>query len=337
MADQTLPLPDALFRAMVDAQPESIALIDAQGRIIYANHAWVEFGRRNDLPAPEAWAELNYLQACQAAAKRGDPDGQIVASGIRDVLDGHTPAFQHEYPCHSPEKQRWFMMQATPLHWAGQRYVIISHHDITERKLAEERVETMAYMDGLTGIPNRRYFDAFMEQEWRRASRTHTPLALVMLDIDHFKQFNDHYGHQAGDECLRRIGRTLGRFAQRAGDMAARYGGEEFAVILANTELPQAAEIAEEIRAAIQALDIPHEHSPFGECLTASLGVAAIHPNRDEPPSCLIEAADQALYAAKAAGRNRVVTAPPVDQNHTGAAQPGPPPASPEAQAEGRI
>ncbi|MFZ5466091.1 MAG: diguanylate cyclase domain-containing protein [Pseudomonadota bacterium] len=318
MAGQKTPPPDALFRAIVDAQPESIAVIDAQGRIIYANNAWVEFGRRNDLPAPEAWSELNYLQACQAAAKRGDADGRVVVTGIRDVLDGNATAFRHEYPCHSPDKQRWFMMQATPLRWEGRVYGIISHHDITERKLAEERVEAMAYMDGLTGIPNRRYFDAFMEQEWRRASRTHTPLALVMLDIDHFKQFNDHYGHQAGDECLRRIGRTLGRFAQRAGDMAARYGGEEFAVILANTELTQAAEIAEEIRTAIQALYIPHEHSPFGQCLTASLGVAAIRPNRDEPPSHLIEAADQALYVAKAAGRNRVATAPPVCQEQTG-------------------
>ncbi|MEW6765896.1 MAG: sensor domain-containing diguanylate cyclase [Pseudomonadota bacterium] len=306
MTDRERPLPDALFKAIIDALPESVAIIDEQGHILYVNAAWLDFGRKNDLHAPDAWQAINYLQVCRAAADHGEPDGEVVADGILSILCGESPGFYYEYPCHSPDQKRWFMMRAVPLQWAGQRYCIISHHDITERKLAEERVETLAYLDGLTGIPNRRHFDAVLAQEWRRASRMGTPLALIMVDIDHFKQFNDRYGHQAGDECLRRIGRTLHGLVHRAGDMAARYGGEEFALILANTELPQASKIAEEIRAAIQALGIRHEHSPFGQTVTVSLGAAVAHPHKGDQPSCLIEMADQALYAAKEAGRNQV-------------------------------
>ncbi|MEW6125341.1 MAG: sensor domain-containing diguanylate cyclase [Pseudomonadota bacterium] len=311
MAGQENPLPDTLFRALLDALPESIALIDAQGNILYVNAAWLAFGRQNAPNLALDWTEQNYLQACRMAEDEGEDDGRIAAEGIQAILHGDIPVFRHEYPCHSPGHKRWFLMQAMPLLWAGRTYCVISHHDITERKLAEERVEAMAYVDGLTGIANRRHFDGFLEQEWRRASRSGTPLALVMLDIDHFKPFNDHYGHQAGDDCLRRIGSALQDFAQRAGDLAARYGGEEFALVLANTELEPAARIAEEVRAAVLALGIPHAHSPVDRVLTVSLGVASMRPNKEAAPERLIKMADQALYAAKKAGRNRVATASP--------------------------
>lgn len=311
MTDTEGSFPDAMFKAVIDSLPERVAIIDAEGTILYVNPAWSDYGCRNGLCSPGHWPGRNYIQVCLTAAARGDPDADRAAAGIRGVIRGERPDFYLEYPGHAPDAQHWFMMRAVPLRWDGPPRCIISHHEITERKLTEERIEAMAYLDGLTGIANRRYFDIFLNQEWRRAARLQTPLALIMLDIDHFKPFNDHYGHQAGDDCLRRIGQLLKGFAQRAGDMAARYGGEEFALILANTQAPQAAQIAEEVCAAILGLSIPHAFSAFDQRLTVSLGVAVAHPGNGEPPSSLIAAADHALYAAKTAGRNRVANAPP--------------------------
>lgn len=303
--------PDTMFKAIIDSMPESVAIIDDEGTILYVNPAWNDYGCRNGLCIPEDWPGKNYIKVCLEAAERGVPDADDVARGIQEVIRGERRDFYLEYPCHGPDSRHWFMMRAVRLHWDGPPRCIISHHEITERKLAEERVEAMAYLDGLTGIANRRYFDTFLDQEWRRAARLQTPLALIMLDIDHFKQFNDLHGHQAGDDCLHRIAQTLRCFAQRAGDMAARYGGEEFTLVLANTPLPQAIQIAESVRAAIQGLGIPHAFSAFDHCLTVSLGVAVAHPGNGEQPASLIAAADQALYAAKTAGRNRVAVAPP--------------------------
>ena len=311
MADQNTqhtPVPDALFRGMIDSMPDSIALVDGQGAILYVNTAWRDFGNENDLHHPDSWIGINYLQACDAAAARGDVDGKAVAAGIRRIICNKAANFHYEYPCHSPEEKRWFMMQAAPLIWEDTRYCVVSHINITARKLAEEKNEALALLDGLTEIPNRRYFDTFLRQEWQRASRAHTPLALIMLDIDHFKEFNDLYGHQAGDDCLRQIARTLHNFAHRAGDMAARYGGEEFVLILNNTEMLEATRIAENVRASVQALGIRHETSRFEQHLTVSLGLSVLHPTEGASTFNLVSLADKALYAAKAAGRNCVKT-----------------------------
>lgn len=323
MPQQTTHLPDALFRALIDALPESIALLDTQGEILCVNASWNEFGHRNGLRTPKSssnspphqlsafWTGVNYFEVCRNSVLNGDADAEASLAGILSVIRGDTSGYYHEYPCHSPQERHWFMMRVVPLDWKGVRYCIISHHDISERKLAEERIEALALLDGLTGIPNRRYFDAFLAQEWKRASRMQASLALIMLDIDHFKEFNDLYGHQAGDECLRRIAQTLGGFAHRPGDIAARYGGEEFMLVLGNTTADTAGQIAEKVRAAIEALDIHHASSRFAHRLTVSLGVSAAHPHRGKTqPDGLIAQADKALYAAKTAGRNQVVSAP---------------------------
>ncbi|MEW5838555.1 MAG: sensor domain-containing diguanylate cyclase [Pseudomonadota bacterium] len=323
MPQRITQLPDALFRALIDALPESLVLLDAQGEILRVNASWNEFGYRNGLRISEAsssaspeqlstfWIGVNYLQVCRNSALNGDVDAAASLAGILGVIRGEASGYYHEYPCHSPQERRWFMMRVAPLDWEGVRYCIISHHDITERKLAEERIEALALLDGLTGIPNRRYFDAFLAQEWKRAIRMQTPLALIMLDIDHFKEFNDLYGHPAGDECLRRIAQTLHGFAHRVGDIAARYGGEEFMLVLGNTTENTARQIAEKLRAAVEALDIHHASSRFAQHLTVSLGVSVAHPHREETqPTRLIAQADKALYAAKSAGRNQVMSVP---------------------------
>jgi diguanylate cyclase (GGDEF)-like protein len=170
---------------------------------------------------------------------------------------------------------------------------------------ANEELERLARIDGLTGIPNRREFDANLDREWRRMARERKPLALIMCDVDHFKQYNDLYGHQGGDECLRKVARALASWARRPGDFAARYGGEEFAMLLADTDAKGAGYIAQSVCDAVRSLEIPHAGSRVSQHVTLSLGVCVVQPEANGPPRELVEAADQALYEAKKSGRNR--------------------------------
>ena len=159
--------------------------------------------------------------------------------------------------------------------------------------------------DGLTGIPNRRQFDETLKSEWNRAQRNGQGLMLAMLDVDFFKQYNDHYGHQAGDDALRQVALALQTHVRRSGDFVARYGGEEFAIISQSSSANHALMTAEMVCQAIENLNLPHEVSPF-ERLTVSLGVALIVPDEQNTTIGLLRAADQALYFAKQRGRNRV-------------------------------
>jgi diguanylate cyclase (GGDEF)-like protein len=178
-----------------------------------------------------------------------------------------------------------------------------------ELEESNRKLTALSSTDALTGLANRRSFDEAMAREWRRAQRAGEPLALAMIDVDCFKLYNDTYGHQAGDACLREVAQVLGTGVHRATDVAARYGGEEFAFIAPLTNAEQATEIAEKIRAALQALAIPHERTISGAgCVTISVGVASIIPGDKQEPELLLQAADQALYRAKDKGRNCVMS-----------------------------
>jgi two-component system, cell cycle response regulator len=170
---------------------------------------------------------------------------------------------------------------------------------------ANQELYRLATLDGLTQISNRRRFDAYLKAEWRRSRREQTPLTLLLCDIDYFKRYNDHYGHQAGDECLKQIAQALQQSISRPADLVARYGGEEFAVILPNTPVKGAGHVAKRIRRTVTKLQILHEQSGVGDWITLSIGIATWIPEQHSSPEALIAAADQALYAAKAAGRNR--------------------------------
>ena len=185
----------------------------------------------------------------------------------------------------------------------------------SQRKLQQMTLELLqlSQVDGLTGLINRRHFDELLAQELRRSARGAQPLALLMIDIDHFKRYNDHFGHVQGDHCLKAVARAVQLTARRAGDHVARYGGEEFAVIAPNCDVPQAAELARRVGAAVDALRVPHPES-VQPWVSLSIGYAVALP--DESPDSLIRRADAALYQAKAAGRHRAqearVGAPPL-------------------------
>jgi diguanylate cyclase (GGDEF)-like protein len=192
---------------------------------------------------------------------------------------------------------------------AQMRYSLI----VLTRKLddANRELTRLSSVDGLTGIANRRHFDDTLLREWRRAARSMGRLALLAADVDFFKQFNDGYGHQAGDECLKAVAGALASVLKRPSDLVARYGGEEFFAILPDTDAEGALRVAEAMRAGVQALAIPHEFSPLGPVVTASFGVAArsAEPGQDSAFVSLLKDADSTLYQAKRAGRNRVLLA----------------------------
>ncbi len=170
---------------------------------------------------------------------------------------------------------------------------------------ANEQLRQLSFQDGLTGLYNRRYFDDFLAREFKRALRNQTSLALIMIDIDFFKSYNDRFGHQKGDECLRRIAATFALVIHRSHDLIARYGGEEFAVVLPETDIQGAMAVAENLRRRVEQLNLSHPGSPYG-VVTISEGVAAAVPQAGDQAEKLLEAADAALYHAKRAGRNRV-------------------------------
>jgi diguanylate cyclase (GGDEF)-like protein len=179
-----------------------------------------------------------------------------------------------------------------------------------ELQASNQTLQAHALQDGLTGLANRRSFDAGLREEWERALRHGRSLALIMLDADYFKQYNDTYGHPAGDACLRSVAQAILAGQSRPGDLSARYGGEEMAVLLPDTDLDGALAVAERIRTAILALQIAHAGSPFG-MVTISAGVAACMPVQNSGSAAqLLEAADRALYLAKTGGRNRCCTSP---------------------------
>jgi len=175
-----------------------------------------------------------------------------------------------------------------------------------ELKRHRDLFETLSSYDGLTGIPNRRFFDQTIETEWSKAIRMGVPLSLIMVDIDKFKEFNDHYGHLAGDECLVAISKLIHETAERATDFAARYGGEEFGIILPGLDLVKALSFAVKLKEKMHRLEIPHEGSRVNEFVTLSFGVASMVPTKGSDPKSLIKDADDMLYLAKERGRNQI-------------------------------
>jgi len=236
----------------------------------------------------------------------------IVLSSKEDPLD-KSEAFSNgasDYLVKPPDKIELIArIRAHSRSYLAQQQRDAAFRDLRDLKkeleVKNKELERLSTTDSLMGIANRRSFDEFFDKEWRRATREEKQLSIILIDIDHFKAYNDHYGHQGGDECLRQVARKLAECLKRGGDMIARYGGEEFVVVLPNTSERGAISIAEELRAAVEALRLKHEHSSVADHVTISLGVASMIPVQGASLRELIAMADEALYAAKESGRNR--------------------------------
>jgi diguanylate cyclase (GGDEF)-like protein len=175
-----------------------------------------------------------------------------------------------------------------------------------ELKRYRDHLQELSSLDGLTGIANRRKFDEYLDYEWRRARRNQTSITLLMTDIDSFKPYNDHYGHLAGDDCLKRVAMNLKETAQRPADLSARYGGEEFALLLPETDLIGGAHVAERLQQRMKIANIQHEFSDVAPYVTLSIGIGTTVPSDSQSSHQLIESADKCLYVAKGSGRNRI-------------------------------
>ena len=228
-------------------------------------------------------------------------------------IENETQRFSAENWCVMPRlgNQLYLAIDAGPIHDVDGILIAVVEtlRDMTDQKRAETALQNLAAHDGLTGLANRRSFDHRLDMEWGRAQRTEAPITLLLLDVDHFKLFNDVHGHQRGDECLRALAATMRSTALRPSDLAARYGGEEFAVIMPNTDQKSARKVTERLRGAVRDLRLKHGAPGAGPFVTMSIGVASVIPPLGLGPDWLLAQADQALYAAKKAGRNFVAWA----------------------------
>jgi len=246
----------------------------------------------------------------------------LVALGRRDKLGQLYPehtipddgvGFSAENWCVMPRlgSQLYLAIDAGPIHDEDGKLIAVVEtlRDMTDQKRAELALQSLAASDGLTGLANRRSFDQTLAMEWARAQRTRKPLSLLLCDVDHFKLYNDLHGHQKGDECLRAVADVIGKNAFRPADLPARYGGEEFAVIMPETDGAAARKLAERLREVLARMKLPHGAPNVPPLVTLSIGIATLVPSPDTRSDWLLGQADQALYAAKYSGRNRVVSA----------------------------
>ena len=297
------------YRLLAENSSDAIVCIGLDGRRRYVSPAFTKLtGWSVEEGTGAGWAEIIHPD------DRAALDGMV--SRLRSGADQETCCYRYIRRDGLP---LWVEARARLLEGLdGETQIICNVRDITDRRAAEARVEALnralaeqANTDGLTGLANRRRFDETLDQEWRRAAREETPLALLMIDVDRFKLYNDRHGHQRGDECLRAVAAAMAQVARRPADLTARYGGEEFAVLLPGIDGTGAEAIAARVLAAIRDAGIEHAANPPSGIVTASIGVACVLPRLDgagADAATLVERADAALYRAKRDGRDRAVT-----------------------------
>jgi len=246
-------------------------------------------------------------------ATRGTPIIVLSSKGDPTVKSDAFQAGANDYLVKLPDQ----IELIARIRYHSMAYVNQLQRDEAYRALRESQqqlmetnreLERLTNVDGLTGLSNRRYFNEYMDAEWKRAARSNKPLSILMIDVDHFKLYNDTYGHIAGDDVLRKVALALKQGCRRSTDLAARYGGEEFAVVLPETPFAEIQRLGEKICQAVEALGLPHSASSAGKCVTISVGGSTTVPQHGEAFSQLVDTADKALYEAKRAGRNRVAT-----------------------------
>ncbi|CCG07424.1 sensor domain-containing diguanylate cyclase [Pararhodospirillum photometricum] len=289
-------------------------VLDATRRVVIWNRACE---RLTGVGAPEVLGTRDHWRAFYDTPRYCLADTLILGrtEELTRLYDSHTVPSDNtlglsaENWCVMPRaaKRLYLAIDAGPIFSEDGTLIAVVEtlRDMTEQKLAQMALHSLANRDGLTGLANRRAFDTAIVADCQQAQRDTTALSVLLADVDHFKAYNDTHGHQKGDECLRTVAQAIEAQIFRQGDLAARYGGEEFAILLPNVDLAGALQVAERVRAAVEALHLPHGGRPDGGPVTLSIGAASGVPW--DGPDILIATADEALYTAKRAGRNRVV------------------------------
>ncbi|MGV7209808.1 diguanylate cyclase [Oxalobacteraceae bacterium A2-2] len=287
------------LRTIVNNMAEGLLIIEQDGRIQFTNPACDKY--------------LGYMEGDLAGKRIADLLNPLVAQEYLDYFDRYaaSPETAHSHGTreviirHRNGSSVCMDLTLTPMYLRQPLFIGLLH-DIAHHKQSEDALQRAAMVDPLTKIANRRHFDTFLEKEWQRAMRSGAPLSLVVLDVDHFKLYNDTLGHPAGDLCLQQVAQAIASHALRPTDLAARYGGEEFVLLFAETDADAAYLLAESVRAHVESLRIPHPRSPTSHWITVSIGVATIHPHQLDNIESLFVAADRAMYVAKEGGRNQV-------------------------------
>jgi diguanylate cyclase (GGDEF)-like protein/PAS domain S-box-containing protein len=293
------------FRLLADNAADMVVVLDFDGTRRYVSPPVIDLLGYT----PEEFVASNVFGITK-------PEHQIFLRSVFELMRDGAERQRLEYELRRKDGS-YVWVEATFKHFHDENGAVTGLiavvRDVSIRKAMEielqdanTRLKTLAATDFLTGIANRRSFDVAIEQESRRSQRSGAPLAALLIDVDHFKGYNDHFGHSHGDECLRQVAQAISRCTKRPGDLAARYGGEEFALILPETDEAGAHAVAECVRAEVAALRLEHPDSKH-DVVTVSIGVAAAVPQDEEAPRALLSMADMALYRAKALGRNCVV------------------------------
>ena len=304
--------------AMLDQHSAPTFVLDPQGNVIVWNRACAAL---TGLP-PEAvlgtrdhWkAFYTFERPCVADLVLDDtvewaPEYYVAYSDSKFSKGALSVETWCDLPCTG--QRVYFSADAVPILDSDGRMIGVmeSIRDLTAIKDAEARLRNLAGLDGLTGLANRRSFDEALEREWRRATRTRAPLSLLMIDLDHFKQFNDTFGHAGGDQCLTTVAGVIADSACRTADFPARYGGEEFAVVLPETDADGASVVAESLRKSVEKKGIRHPGNSASPFVTTSIGSATVVASPQQKAQDVLSCADIALYRAKELGRNRIFAA----------------------------
>jgi diguanylate cyclase (GGDEF)-like protein/PAS domain S-box-containing protein len=291
-------LDESIYRALAEQASDVLVHFEPGGRVTYISPSVQRV--LGYTPEQVIGTDMLWMVAEQ--------DRSALAKAIADLGNARIAQLRHQSRLLRPDGTLIWVEGSSVITEDGTGSIILVLRDIAERKHREEELAALALEDALTGLANRRSFDQTLDLEWRRTVREMSELSLLLLDLDHFKQFNDEYGHQAGDDCLRSVAAAIKSSLFRPGDLACRYGGEEFAVILSRTNTDGAIEIAERIRHAVEDLQIPHSRNSAAPVVTTSIGIATALARAGgtmRMPEGLLQAADHALYRAKSEGRNR--------------------------------
>jgi len=280
---------DGVFASALNSLTVHVAVLDQNGAIVAVNDAWRRFAADNGAAHhPTVLEGADYLASTEVA----DPDAQAATIGLRQVLDGEVDEFRLEYPCHSPTELRWFELRATPLREGALEGAVVVHSTVTQRKLAEQRLQFLAHHDELTGLANRRRM-----MEALSGAQPSGRLGVLLVDLDRFKTVNDTHGHAAGNDVLCAVADALAQ-PHAGGSLAGRHGGDEFCVALFETD---AEALAEAAAAVCARTSLRLGRLAFAEGVTVSVGGTLV--GTGEPLAAAMERADEALYAVKDRGR----------------------------------